>query len=193
MKNDARRITRLTFVLWVAAAFIVGLAYALAYLPSERAIDDRWLQVARSDARTRQANQTLANARQIETARARMRESIEGNVRGEDAGVIASVLRAVSLVGRKCGVAVASLQERDAPKNGKRTSRMTGTSVTVDVRGTFSATLAFVAMLSASGPLLGIDRIAMTVSSRAGERVIVESRIEATVYRLSPDALTDVS
>ncbi len=194
MKNAAKRIAYLCYALWTAAALTLTIAYAFVYAPSERAIADRWAQTAQANADTRRALQTLVNARRVEDARAHLRAFLARSGERGDAQVMASLLHEISAQGRRCGVAVTAFEEREPRKSvGGDSSDFRGTALTLDVRGPFAATLAFLSAISASQPMLEVGSVAMTDPPRSDARGTIESRIQATVYRLSGDTLKEVS
>lgn len=193
MKRVANRIAYLCYGLWTTAALTLTVAYAVVYAPSERAIADRWTQTAQANATTRRAQQTLANARRVEDARAHLRAFLARSGELDDAQTMASLLHAVSTQGRRCGVAVAAIEEREPPKGSSGAGEFRGTAVTLEVRGPFAATLAFLSAISASQPMLEVGSVAMADPPRSDARGTIESRIQATVYRLSDKALKEAS
>lgn len=193
MKKAARGIAYLCYACWAAAAIALTAAYALVYAPTEAAIADRWAQTAQANADTHRALQTLASARRVEAARARMRALLARSGERDDVATMASLLRAVSLEARRCGVAVAGIEERDPPKGIGSGGTFRGTAVTLDVRGSFGSTLAFLSAIGAAQPMLDVGSVAMSEAARSDARGIVESRIQATLYRLSDDALKEFS
>lgn len=193
MKDTARRIVHLTYGLWIVAALTLVFAYAVIYLPTMRQIDERWLQTAVSKAETDRALQTLANLQKVERARSRMHALIANVVSRNGPRASASLVRVISSIGRQYGVAVTAIENQEEPDPAREDGRLLGTGLTVDVRGSFAATLAFVSALSASEPLLNVDRVAMATPSRSGKRGAIETRIQATVYRLTPAATNELS
>jgi hypothetical protein len=193
VKKAARGIAYLCYAFWAAAAVALTAAYALVYAPTEAAIADRWAQTAQANADTQRALQTLAGARRVEAARARMHALLARSGERDDVATMASLLHAVSLEARRCGVAVADIEERDAPKGVGSGRTFRGTAVTLEVRGSFGSTLAFLSAIGASQPMLDVGSVAMSEAARSDARGIVESRIQATLYRLSDDALKEFS
>lgn len=193
MKRVANRIAYLCYGLWTTAALTLAVAYAVVYAPSERAIADRWAQTARANATTRRAHQTLANARRVEDARAHLRAFLAHSGELDDAQTMASLLHAVSTQGRRCGVAVTAIEGREPSKGSGGAGEFRGTAVTLEVRGPFAATLAFLSAISASQPMLEMGSVAMTEPPRSDARGTIESRIQATVYHLSDKALKEAS
>lgn len=190
MKNAAKRISYLCYALWTAAALTVTAAYSFIYAPSQHALADRWAQTARANADARRALQTLGDARRVEDARSHLRSFLRHVGQRDGAQTMASLLRSISAQGKRCGVAIATIEESEPPKKadgGK--SEFEGTAVTFEVRGSFAATLSFLTAIGVSQPMVDVGAVAMTDPPRSDERGYVESRIRATVYRFSGDAL----
>lgn len=193
MKSKTRRVAWMIRALWSIACSAVVAAYGLAYVPAERALASRWAEIARDDAQTRAARQTLANAGRVDDARAQIRSLIRNVGSRDSASAMASLLVALSQQGRRCGVAIASIEQRESPKPATQDEPFRGSGVTIIVRGSFASTLTFLSALGAAQPLLEVNDVAMARPPRAGDGTTIEARIDATIYRISDKTLESLS
>jgi hypothetical protein len=167
-----------TFVAWalVAAAALVGYGGIVdpAVRRTRATIDEAR---ARYDAANRNLK-ILANASNIEAARARVERDLATLASERERGSAAALLRLLRRVSKQNQVLVTAMTSAQRPDAGPENDAMT-----IVLRGTYPRVLRAVAALSRDGPVVEVRELALAQTMGDFGMAEVEATVGVSVYR----------